>query len=108
MTDPADAFEIFRPDGRPYDTEDWPVLRSVRTGEVIVDEEFFRLGPDGTRRSFSCRCSPFHHDREGIAGAVLVARDITAQKRSQDQLAYLRAMLDHTRMGSSRSIRSGV
>ncbi|MGZ6673506.1 MAG: PAS domain S-box protein [Solirubrobacteraceae bacterium] len=99
MTDPADAFKIFRPDGRPYDTEDWPVLRSVRTGEVIVDEEFFRLAPDGTRRSFSCRCSPFHHDRERIAGAVLVARDITAQKRSQDQLAYLRAMLDHTEDG---------
>ena len=83
-------------------------MRSVRTGEVIVDEEFFRLAPDGTRRSFSWRCTPFHHDREGIAGAVLVARDITAQKRSQDQLAYLWGCSTTPRMGSSRSIRSGV
>ena len=71
MTELGETFEIFRPDGRPYQTTEWPVLRAARTGEVIVDEEFFRLLPDGSRRSFSCDCAPFYDDRGAIAGAVL-------------------------------------
>ena len=96
MTELGETFQIFRPDGRRYDPTEWPVLRSARTGEVIVGEEFFRRAPDGRRRSFSCNCGPFYDHRGAIAGAVLVARDITEQSRSREQLAYLAPLLDHT------------
>src|SRR2546423_3878461 len=69
MTDLGDLFEIFHPDGRRYETEEWPVLRSVRTGEVIVDEEFFRLAPDGSRRRFSCTSAPIHGEGGEIVSA---------------------------------------
>ncbi len=96
MTELGETSQIFRPDGRRYDLTEWPVLRSARTGEVIVDEEFFRLAPDGRRTSFSCNCGPFYDDRGAIAGAVVVARDITEQSRSQQQLASLAPLLEHT------------
>ena len=97
MAELGETFEIFRPDGQPYRTTEWPVLRAARTGEVIVEEVFFRLLPDGSRRSFSCDCAPFYDDRGAIAGAVLVAREITEQKRMQGQLGYLLALHDNTK-----------
>lgn len=96
VTELSETSQIFRPDGRRYDLTEWPVLRSARTGEVVVDEKYFRLAPDGRRRSFSCNCGSFYDDRGAIAGAVVVARDITEQSRSQEQLAYLAPLLDHT------------
>lgn len=96
MTDLGEHFPIFRPDGRAYDTAEWPVLRALETGEVILDEEFFRLEDDGSRRSFRCSSAPFHDRRGRIAGAVVVARDVTEEKRSEEQLAYLLPLLDHS------------
>jgi PAS domain S-box-containing protein len=92
----GDAFTIFHPDGRPFETEDWPLLRSSRAGEVIVDEELLRVAPDGSRRSFTCRSAPIYDQNGQIVAAVLVARDITEQKSAQERLAYLRVMLAHT------------
>lgn len=96
MTELGETSQIFRPDGRRYELTEWPVLRAARTGEAIVDEEFFRLLPDGSRRSFSCDCAPFYDDRGAIAGAVVVTREIAEQKRMQGQLADLLALLDNT------------
>ncbi|MEA2145053.1 MAG: hypothetical protein QOG59_640 [Solirubrobacteraceae bacterium] len=95
MRDLGDAFEIFHPDGQAYETADWPVLRSIRTGEVVVDERFFRIAPDGSRRSFSCNCSPIHDDQGRSAGAVLVARDITERKQPDAELAFHASLLDN-------------
>jgi PAS domain S-box-containing protein len=96
MKDLGDLFQIFRLDGGKYEPAEWPVLRSLKTGEVVVGEEFFRLAPDGSRRSFSFNCAPFYDDHGRIAGAVAVARDTSEQKHSQEQLAYLLPLLDHT------------
>jgi hypothetical protein len=32
-------WEIYRPDGRPYQMEEWPLVRSITSGEKVVDEE---------------------------------------------------------------------
>jgi PAS domain S-box-containing protein len=96
LTDLGGRFEIFHPDGRSYDVADWPALRSARTGEVVVGEEFFRIGPDGSRRSFSANSAPIHGTKGEIVAAVIVAREITEEKRARERLAYLLPMLDQT------------
>ena len=96
MADLGQAFEIFHPDGRRYETAEWPVLRSIRTGEAISGEEFYRLARDGSRRSFSCNSAPIHDENGRLTGAVLVTRDVSGRKRAQEQLAYLLPMLDQT------------
>lgn len=85
LADLGDPFQIFRPDGRPYKPPEWPVLRSVTSGEVVVDEEFFRLAPDGGRRSFSCRSAPIYSNGS-IVAAVLVTRDVTDSVLTQAAL----------------------
>ena len=37
----------FRSDGQRYERRELPVMRSVRSGEVVRDEECFRLGAGG-------------------------------------------------------------
>jgi PAS domain S-box-containing protein len=96
MTQLGDVFATFRPDGRSYNVEDRSVLRSITTGETIVDEEVFRLAPDGRRRSFSSRSAPIYDEDGTIVAAVVVARDVSERTRLQAQLAYLLPMLDHT------------
>jgi hypothetical protein len=48
-------WEIFHPDGRPYAMDEWPLVRSLRTGEVVVNEEYFSLLVDGSRPSAAAR-----------------------------------------------------
>ncbi|MGZ4249123.1 MAG: PAS domain-containing protein [Solirubrobacteraceae bacterium] len=84
MADLGQAFEIFHPDGRRYETAEWPVLRSIRTGEAISGEEFYRLARDGSRRSLSCNSAPIHDENGRLTGAVLVTRDLSRRKRAQE------------------------
>src|SRR5919202_863935 len=44
-----DRFRGFHPDGRPYEPQEWPLARSVRTGEVVVEEDIDVVRGDGAR-----------------------------------------------------------
>lgn len=51
----ADGDEIFYADGRRYELRQWPAMRSARTGEVISDERYLRILPDGGRLNYGQR-----------------------------------------------------
>jgi PAS domain S-box-containing protein len=94
---PADldrAIDIFHPDGRRYQRDEWPAARSITSGEEIVEEEFFYALPDGGRLWIRCSCSPVR-DRDGeIVAAVLAQTDVTERRRAAEQLAYHASLLD--------------
>jgi PAS domain S-box-containing protein len=89
-----DEWEIFHPDGRPYQMSEWPLVRSITTGEEVVEEEYFNLLPDGSRLIVRCSSSPIYDDTRTIVAAALVMEDITEQRRSQEKLAYHAGLLD--------------
>src|SRR3954454_22125911 len=43
------AIDIFHLDGRRYEHHEWPAVRSLTSGEEIVEEEFFYSAPGGER-----------------------------------------------------------
>ena len=76
----------FYPDGRPYQNKDWPVYRSMITGEVISAEEIECERKDGTRFTLLASSAPIY-DREGkIVSGVAVFHDITERKQMERQL----------------------
>jgi PAS domain S-box-containing protein len=86
--------ERFRPAGRRYEWRDLPLSRAVLTGEVVCDEECFRMAADGVRFSLSCRAAPIRDEMGEITGGVLVERDITQERRSAGDLQAARAHAD--------------
>jgi PAS domain S-box-containing protein len=79
-------WEIFHPDGRRYGMDEWPLVRSITSGERVVDEEHFNVLADGSRLMVRCSSAPIY-DGE-IVGGLLVMEDITQQKRAEEERSY--------------------
>ncbi len=63
--------------------EEREILARVRRGERVETYETERIRKDGVRLDISLTVSPIEHPRRGIVGASVIARDVTAEKRSQ-------------------------
>src|ERR687895_2506686 len=77
------VFKLFPPDGRPYEFEEWPVMRSIISGEEIRDEDVIQVMADGTRLTIRCNCSPIYDDEGRIVAGVLVTQEITERKQAE-------------------------
>ncbi len=94
--DLAEDWEIFHHDGRPYDVDEWPLVRSLATGEEVVDEEYFNLRADRSRLFVRASSAPIFGEAGAIVGGVLVMTDLTEQKAEPERLTYLAGLLDNT------------
>lgn len=76
----------FHANGQPYATEEWPLARSISSGEVVQDEEIYVLRGDDTWGTMRVSSSPIR-DRSGqiVAGAVIFY-DVTERQRAEAQL----------------------
>ena len=79
------VFELVRPDGRVYEFEEWPIMRSLTSGEEVVEELLQRMA-DGTQLWLRCNSSPIYDDEGRIVAGALVVHDITEQKRTEEAL----------------------
>jgi PAS domain S-box-containing protein len=95
----GDEWELFHPDGRPYVTEDWPLMRSIASGEVVTGEEYFNVLADGSRLTIRCSSSPILDDQGEIVAGVLVMEDITEQRRDDEERAYHASLLANVEDG---------
>jgi PAS domain S-box-containing protein len=95
---PADldrAIDIFHPDGRRYEQHEWPAVRSLTSGEEVV-EEFFYAVPEGGRLWVRCSSWPVRDSAGEIVAAALAMTDVTERKREEGRLAYLAGLLNNT------------
>ncbi len=96
----------YHPDNRPYRPEEWPLARSIRTGEVVHGEVVDLQWGDGSRATISINSAPIR-DRNGhIVAAVAVFDDVSERKRLQDErerlLADLQAANERLRVAGAR------
>ncbi len=83
------AYRGIHPDGRPYRGEDWPLARTVASGERVELEEIRYQRGDGTHGIMRVSSAPVH-DGDGVAVlAVAMFEDVTDRARLADQLALL-------------------
>ena len=75
--------------------EEVEILRRIRRGERIEHFETIRRRKDGRLIAISLTVSPVKNAEGKIIGASKIARDITEQKQSQEQIATLAREVEH-------------
>ncbi|HET8756557.1 MAG TPA: SpoIIE family protein phosphatase [Solirubrobacteraceae bacterium] len=92
----ASGFVGWRADGTRYEVDQFPLLRSLRSGAVIRGEEITYEDEDGTRRTIEANSGPIR-DAGEIVAAVVVIQDITERRLAsarQDLLVRAGEVLD--------------
>jgi PAS domain S-box-containing protein len=69
-------------------------MRSIASGEAIVDEEFLYIDPDGIRTTYRCNCSPVYDKGGRIVAAVSITRDVTEENRAEQLFASHARLLE--------------
>ncbi len=80
------TFTGFHPNGQPYLDHEYPLGRSLTTGEVVIGEEIEILRADGRRIIIDVNSAPIRDQQGAIVAAVVVFRDITDQRQAERAL----------------------
>lgn len=102
QTASADEFKKYKGfhlDGKPYKPREWPLSRTIRTGEIIKDEEIQILRGDGTKGWLSVSSVPVYNDGNIIMG-IVIDLDITERKKAEDELKESKRRLEAIIQGS--------
>ncbi|WP_207421145.1 ATP-binding protein [Desertivirga brevis] len=78
----------FHPDGKPYQKQDWPAMRSILRGEFVTDEDVEIVRGDGKSAILRMSSAPIKDNSGEITAAVVICLDVTQLKdaiRSRDE-----------------------
>ena len=84
------SISILTPRNRPDEIPS--ILEKIKRGEGLVHYETLRVAKDGRVLQVSVSISPIRDSSGKVIGASAITRDITAQKRSEDQLRQAQKM----------------
>ncbi len=73
-------------DGTPYQAQEYPIVRSLLTGEVVINEEMHYLRGDGTHAILALYSSPIRDAKGQIIASVGAFLDITERKQAEEAL----------------------
>lgn len=76
----------FHPGGRRYEPHEWPLARTILTGERVEDEEIEMERGDGTRGFVRCASALIEEGGEGPALAVATGVDVTELRELSTRL----------------------
>ena len=80
------AVRGWHPDGRNYQPHEWPLARTLATGEVIVDEHIEVVTGEDGRSTHSVSSAPVRNDSDVMIAAVAAFWDITQLKMAERAL----------------------
>ena len=73
----------FRQDGSHYDPDDWPIVRSLATGERVEHERADVVRPDGSRVELEISSAPVRDRNGAIVAAVSFFEDLAGRRRRE-------------------------
>jgi signal transduction histidine kinase/CheY-like chemotaxis protein len=86
------AFRVVRYDGQEIPGEDLVMQRAVRTGEAVLNESYRIVHPDGMALDVLGSAAPLFDGDGRIRGAVGAFMDVTARRRTEEQLQQAQRM----------------
>ncbi|MEA2572597.1 MAG: hypothetical protein QOI24_4598 [Acidobacteriota bacterium] len=79
----------FHPDGRAYADREWPLARTIATGELVEDEDIAVIRGDGTFGVIRVSSAPVRDAEGTLVAAVVTFYDFTDEKREHDALTFI-------------------
>jgi PAS domain S-box-containing protein len=99
LTEHADFYQLYRPDGTLFPVEDLPLQRAALTDANVQNVEIVQRTPGGADRVVIWNAAPLHHTDGSVVGSVAVGRDITAQRQAERALqAQTETLLEQAHM----------
>ena len=105
-TDKLVDYHGLHPDGSYYRSEEWPIFRSLATGEKVDEEEIEFERSSGSRRTLSVSSAPILDAQGQIISGVSVFHDITERKKAERQLQQLNRTLQAHNASSKAMLRA--
>ena len=100
---PIIPFEAFCLEGQIYAPNQYPLVRSLRTGEVVTDEQMEIHRDDGSRIFITVNSAPILDQQGQIVAAVAIFQDVSERKRVEQALRQselqLRGLFDANLIG---------
>jgi len=79
-------FGALRPDGLPYQAEEYPAARSLKAGEIVKSEEIKYRLEDATEAYFSVNSAPIYDSEGRMVLTIVTLIDIAERKRAEEAL----------------------
>jgi signal transduction histidine kinase len=79
----------FHPDGKPYADDEWPIARTIATGELVEEEDISVVRGDGTFGVIRVSSAPIRDGEGTLVAAVITFHDVTDEKREHDALTLI-------------------
>jgi PAS domain S-box-containing protein len=79
--------------------QDWQVVRSIGSGEEVVDEDCVHPLADGGELVLRCSSAPVRDADGRTVASLLVMVDVTAERQTAERLSYFDRLLDSTEDG---------
>ena len=83
---PITPFEALHSDGQVYAPHEYPLARSLQTGEVVTSEEMELHRNEGSRVFINITSAPILDSQEQIVAAVVIFQDVTDYKQVEKAL----------------------
>lgn len=87
-----------RANGHEYETDEWPLTRAIRYGEVVTDEEIEFRFETGDRRIMLVSATPIVDEEGAVSHAISLFRDITEQRQEERRRDFLMKLSDELRL----------
>lgn len=95
-----------RLDGTYYPPNEWPVMRALRDGIVVNNEEVFHISAQGARVRLSINAAPIFDERGHVTAAVAAFYDVTALHTALDEQKLLLDEINHRVKNTMATIQS--
>ena len=94
-------YKAFHLNKQPFKPEEWPLTRSLTSGEVVTDEEIEYVRGDGTPVFLSVSSAPILNREGGVIAGVITFFDLTHRKGTEEVLRSTEKLAATGRLAAS-------
>src|SRR5215470_3166332 len=80
------SWPAYRLDGRRLESDEWPLVRAIHQGKVVINQELEIMRGDGSRDTLLVSSAPIRAADARIVGGVSTFVDITEKHLTERQL----------------------